>query len=225
MLSGTNPVTRENKGIPNRIKFNINIVYPDGTCHIRGEDIMLSIDDKTIWWEHPMDQIQVDIGVIPLNDVISDMEPIKEYVVAFVATMAVSANDTGPYATFAYPSVASDVFILGFPHGLINQSALPIWKRGSVASEPFFDLHAGPIIYVDALTRAGMSGAPVICFGQDLFTIDGQAVGPSNVAWLVGVYAGRDGVTKEEADMALGRAWKRHLLDDIFTHRKPGPAS
>jgi hypothetical protein len=121
-------------------------------------------------------------------------------------------------ATFAYPLVASEVFILGYPLGLTKQGIFPIWKRGSIASEPFFDLMDGPIILVDAVTREGMSGSPVLYFGNALATTEGRdAFGPpSSQPWLVGVYAGREGVTEEEVHMALGRVWKRPLLDEIF---------
>lgn len=227
VLSGTNPVTRINSGIPNHLQFNINITYPDGRLHIRAEDISLSIAGESIWWQHSYDQIQIDIGVIRLNDIISDMESVKDGVAAFPATMVISENDAGPYATYAYPVVASEVFILGFPLGVNSHGAFPIWKRGSIATEPFIDVGGSPIMYVDALTRRGMSGSPILCFNQRLLTIDGKAAGrdDTNTPWLVGVYAGRDGVTQDEADMALGRAWKRHLLDEIFFDRRPGPAS
>ena len=33
---------------------------------------------------------------------------------------------------------------------------------------------------------------------------------------LVGVYAGREGVTFEENSMALGRVWKIEVLESIF---------
>jgi hypothetical protein len=41
----------------------------------------------------------------------------------------------------------------------------------------------------------------------------------------VGVYAGREGVTKEEMDMTLGRVWHRRLLDEIFYDQIPGNES
>jgi hypothetical protein len=38
--------------------------------------------------------------------------------------------------TNAYVEAGAEVFILGFPLGLASQGVLPIWKRGSIASEP-----------------------------------------------------------------------------------------
>jgi hypothetical protein len=63
VLSGTNPITGVSIGIPNHIKFNINVFYPDGRFLIRHEDIPLSIDGNTIWWQHPMEHTQIDIPV------------------------------------------------------------------------------------------------------------------------------------------------------------------
>jgi hypothetical protein len=116
------------------------------------------------------------------------------------------------------------VFILGYPLGLTKQGVVPIWKRGSIASEPFFYTTDGPIILIDALTRAGMSGAPVLCFGNEIATIEGTEVKGATPTdpLLVGVYAGREGATSEETNMALGRVWKKELLDEIFYTRFPG---
>jgi len=80
-------------------------------------------------------------------------------------------------------------------------------------------------MFVDAITREGMSGSPVLYFGDEITDISGRpgpAPDPRREPWLVGVYAGRDGVTGEEIEMALGRVWHKRLLDEIFYHRVPG---
>ena len=223
VFSGVNPLTREVRGTPNRVKFHINVFDQPGRAggnfHARPVDLQLIVNDTPIWWYHPYDKLQVDISVLRLNDQIADFEEIKERVTSLPATMMVVDYGTeNMRATYAYPFVGSDVFILGYPLGLTKQGIFPIWKRGSIASEPFYDLVDAPVILVDALTREGMSGSPVLYFGNVLATTEGQdAFGPpSSEPWLVGVYAGREGVTKEEVDMALGRVWKRHLLEEIF---------
>jgi hypothetical protein len=56
---------------------------------------------------------------------------------------------------------ATDLYIVGFPGDYASNNIYPLWKRGTVASEPnlmslnIFDF------YVDATTRKGMSGSPV----------------------------------------------------------------
>src|SRR5436305_15057901 len=49
VLSGTNPMTGENRGIPNRIQFNINVVFQDGRTQIRAADLPLSVGGSTTW--------------------------------------------------------------------------------------------------------------------------------------------------------------------------------
>ena len=62
-------------------------------------------------------------------------------------------------------SVGSEVFVLGFPRGLRTQSNFPIWKRGTIATEPAIPRDDGaPLILIDAATRKGMSGSPVCVF-------------------------------------------------------------
>jgi hypothetical protein len=225
VFSGVNPITQEVRGSPNRVKFHINVFDKSGGVgkfFARPVDLPITVNDEPIWWQHPLDTIQVDIAVLRLNDQIADFEEIKDKVGCLPAMMIVmDFGKESMRATFAYPLVGSDVFILGYPLGLAKQGIFPIWKRGSIASEPFFDLIDAPVILVDALTREGMSGSPVLYFGNALATTEGRdAFGPpTSQPWLVGVYAGRQGVTKEEVDMALGRVWKRPLLDEIFHYR------
>jgi hypothetical protein len=225
VFSGVNPNTREVRGTPNRVKFHINVFdQPEGRggkFFARPVDLPLIVNDDPVWWEHPSEEV-VDIAVLRLNDQITDCEEIKDRVSSLPATMVVvDYGKETMHATFVYPLVGSDVFILGYPQGLAKQGIFPIWKKGSIASEPFYDLIDAPVILVDALTREGMSGSPVLYFGNALATTEGlDAVGPpTSHPWLIGVYAGREGVTKEEVDMALGRVWKRPLLDEIFHHR------
>ena len=57
--------------------------------------------------------------------------------------------------------IGMEVFILGYPFK-IAPPAFPIWKRGSIASEPELVRMTGGYLYVDTASRPGMSGAPVI---------------------------------------------------------------
>lgn len=68
------------------------------------------------------------------------------------------------------------VYVIGFPSSLSSGFGLPIWKSGYIASEPAYDVILGgklsefggmrggtkiPAIFIDSLTRSGMSGSPV----------------------------------------------------------------
>ncbi len=58
-------------------------------------------------------------------------------------------------------SVGSEVFIIGYPLGIAKQLNLPIWKRGSIASEFSVPFNGSPLFVIDSATREGLSGAPV----------------------------------------------------------------
>ena len=54
------------------------------------------------------------------------------------------------------------VSIIGFPLGLTSEGAFPIWKSGHIASDPDLDYNGLPAFLIDATTRGGMSGSPVV---------------------------------------------------------------
>ncbi len=61
--------------------------------------------------------------------------------------------------------VSDDVFIIGFPLNLLGGGAFPIWKRGSVATEPDMNFEDLPkFLFVDTATRKrySVSGSQVV---------------------------------------------------------------
>jgi hypothetical protein len=191
-------------------------------------------DGQPTWWQHrgfrnqEGTAQQVDIGVICLNDWMPNYEKQKSLIAAFDAAVLVQMDEQGNalHIEYAYAKVGAEVFILGFPMGLALQGVLPIWKRGSIASEPLVAIDGNlPIFFVDAATRHGMSGSPVVYFGSELTDPRGApAHAPPTFPspWLLGVYAGRRGSSPEEGEMSLGRVWHRRLLDEIFFARVKG---
>lgn len=182
------------------------------------------------WWQHGgyldgegIPRI-VDIGVLPLAGVLSDVDPAE--LQSFENQVIVQEDGNGDLRyQQGTASIGSEVFILGYPNGLANQGVYPVWKRGSIASEPLYPIvDTIPAMYVDTLTRHGMSGSSTILIGDGLIGMDGFPVErkPQDDPWLIGVYAGRTGSTGEELEMALGRVWKKACLDEIFKHRLAG---
>jgi hypothetical protein len=106
-------------------------------------------DGRPRWFTHPVRQRGSDVVAIPLpmsgDDPIINMYPIN--VLRSEADLAVR--------------VGMDVFILGYPFGS-PPPGYPVWKRGSIASEPDLTRIGTGYMLVDTASRPGMSGAPVI---------------------------------------------------------------
>ncbi|MBV8488768.1 MAG: hypothetical protein JO161_10860 [Planctomycetaceae bacterium] len=239
VFSGRHPLTGspgDPRGYcPNRVEFSLSLSDTEkGSVLFRSQDApLVAADGQSLWWQHQGYPDQdgkpriVDIGVLELNERISDFEVIREQISTLNAHVIVNTDAAGTAISFeyGYTRVAAEVFILGYPRGLTKQGVLPVWKRGSIASEPLFAvMDNAPAMFVDAVTRDGMSGSPVLYFGNEITDVLGRSRGLSRQGgtWLVGVYAGREGVTKDENEMVLGRVWHRRLLDEIFYQRVPG---
>jgi hypothetical protein len=167
-------------------------------------------NQQSLWWQHKgyidpsgLPRI-VDIGVLVLDKRLPDFEAVKDKIVSLPAIVLLTGGPTEQdmMVESGYPRVAAEVFILGYPKGLSMQGVMPVWKRGSIASEPLINvMDQAPAFLVDAATRDGMSGSPVLYFGDEITDALRRSAAVGNrqgEPWLVGVYAGREGVTKEE---------------------------
>ena len=124
---------------------------------------------------------------------------------------------------------------IGFPLALSVGFGLPLWKSGYVASEPHYDVDlAGelsdyggltsgtriPAFFIDAQTRAGMSGSPVFARYHGPLDMrdpyreidpdepgfwqrDDVALWGSQSTKFVGCYSGRAGAKESEAAFVL----------------------
>lgn len=199
---------------------------------------LYDIDMKPRWDEHP-DRHAVDLVVIPLP------QQLESYF-HFFDIESNTDDDKIEEVT------AKDVFILGYPFskdemysnfGEDNFYYFPIWKRGSIATEPKLKI-AKKLILIDSLSRPGMSGSPVV-IAEDtdvMITesaenaaafkrlLDGDTSAFSDLNMeevsnkktkkfnLLGVYSGVIGTTKLQ-EVALGKCWhKSVLLETIFNH-------
>jgi hypothetical protein len=164
-------------------------------------------DDKPLWLAHPARGRAVDVVAIPLpyadEDPIFDLHPINKYI--------------GVQLTVR---IAMEVFVLGYPFGP-EPPGYPVWKRGSMASEPDLARIGTGYYLVDTASRPGMSGSPVIrrIWNQ---RVDGDRVIPAPTPLrteFVGVYSGRR-QTKDESDAQLGLVWPRQCIEDIIIGNK-----
>jgi hypothetical protein len=118
--------------------------------------------------------------------------------------------------------VGGTVFIIGYPFGR-SYSGLPVWKRGTFASEPSFSPSLMRYMLVDAASRPGMSGSPVIQREHgDVWLEDGRRGRISDgdgAGRLVGIYSGRLH-TDDRNDIQLGIVWPLSLLEEIVRNQR-----
>lgn len=160
----------------------------------------LTKDNEFYWLEHPNRDLDIDIGLLPIM-----MPP---------ETKPVHINDLP--TTEILPEVSHDVFILGYPFPPTSIHGLPIWKRGSIASEPG---GSSNFFYVDTASRPGMSGAPVLNRYRGFYKTDRTSQAMNDSDWFgegtdfIGIYSGRIGA---EDALQLGRVWKKRLIEEII---------
>ncbi|MGN6235921.1 trypsin-like peptidase domain-containing protein [Dyella sp.] len=152
-------------------------------------------------------------------------------------------------------NVGNDVFILGYPFGRDEMEAafgddapyyLPIWKRGTIASEPALRLKER-VLLIDSLSRPGMSGAPIVAArdsrvmratsreNSEVFArikagdrnafkdIDMTAVKDDYVRnfQFLGVYSGVIGNSRM-TELALGLCWHADVIQQLFDNHRIG---
>ena len=168
-----------------------------------------------LWFEHNRFGKMVDLVAFEMVDHQSE----------HLVNKAANSEELKLFALNLRPGM--DVFILGFPRGMTGGARFPVWKRGSLASEPDFDIDGVPKMYVDTATREGMSGAPVYAQETGYWMPEsGQGVDDSVFGLgyrFLGIYSGRVGDSTFEAQ--LGIVWKEQLIQDIIDARHIGKSS
>lgn len=162
--------------------------------------IQLFDDDyRPMWVEHPRYGSKFDVVLLPFS------------IPGHASCVAVDPKADDIIALFP----GSSVSIVGFPHGLAGPALTAIWKTGAIASEPDLLVNDEDYFWIDANTRPGMSGAPVIArrLGSFLSTQGSVVSCPSPMDRLLGVYAGR---AMDAKDMTLGRVWRWRGVEEIL---------
>jgi len=179
-----------------------------------------------VWWN-----VKDRLGdKIPLNHLLRDDEgrplwfvhPRLGSAVDAVALPLIAPPNVEPYAVNGLPEMAirteigNDLFILGYPYG-IGPGGLPVWKRGSLASEPDIADPSRPFTLIDTASRPGMSGSPII--RRAWATVPTEDGGVSMITGAAtrffGIYSGRIH-SSDPLDAELGLAWRRPLLEEII---------
>jgi hypothetical protein len=166
-------------------------------------------DDNPIWLVHPLqDRRPVDIVAIPLA---------TDELRGSVALLPVNDLTPGKLAIM----VGMEVFILGYPFGSAPP-AFPVWKRGSIASEPDLVKLTTRYYLVDTASRPGMSGSPVILRSRNNHVLESSNWVVTDdrkpIDRIIGVYSGRTDDLPGEAQ--IGMVWHADYIDEIIDHGK-----
>lgn len=200
VLSGRN--SRDNKIInPNgRIPDEISIwnYMPELGRWSQYFEKLYNLNKNPLWIEHPKGRI-IDVVALLLRS-------LDENVKLFPFDLKLADTDM-------QPEVGMPVFIIGFPEGMTASGKLPIWKTGHIASEPNIDYNNTPSFLIDATTRGGMSGSPVVLKlnGGYRTKLGGIVMASSGFNMLfLGVYSSR--FTSPE----IGLVWKPKVIIELF---------
>lgn len=194
-------------------------------------------EEKPIWIEHRDFGSKVDIAIFDCARIakspklFSDMNDFTQFEEVFsngrdfADFTPVSFTDhpvkipyvneaSGPY----WPVVGQDVFVIGYPLRFASAGQFPIWKRGSVATEPQMDHLERPTFLIDSVTREGLSGSPVVGdYVKSAFEMPGKGVLTriGTVRAFAGVYTARIGA-KDDFSAQMGLVWKQGAMDQII---------
>jgi len=169
-------------------------------------------DDIANWYQH-QSKYEVDIGLLNVGSVLPNPWPrgVNEFCTAM--DMAIQ--------------IGNRVFMLGYPFGFKHFLDTPIWKQGAIASEPHFEtVFSRNKIVIDATTRSGMSGAPVVMREKTHYVTEtGKIHQQVNATRFIGVYASRPVIVSEvpgedprviENNAEIGYVYKSQSVHEII---------
>jgi hypothetical protein len=208
VVSGRNPNTDKHlcpmAAEPNILYGLINTRGAENVCGKHAFGIRLRQDpDEVAWLVHPTHKRKIDIVAIPLTE-------------EFVSSAHLySINQMG--SPDLRVGIGMDVFVLGYPFDIDEHGPLPVWKRGSIASEPDLVPHVKNYLLVDTASRPGMSGSPVILrsWGAHMTEDGGAAFSAGQSNKFIGIYSGRLH-TKDPMDAQIGMVWSPSCIDEII---------
>ena len=243
IVSGRHAQTKEPLNGSNRFPLYLQAKLATFTDHSKSEAGIIAhrvniFDDYTpLWFEHPDLGSACDVVALPFprpaNVPTSWHRPINQ-----ISDTRIPVEPGGV------------TFVVGYPSSISIGPGLPLFKSGYIASEPQFDVTIGgqvsavgglkggqslPAFFIDALTRPGMSGSPVIASYSGMWDpanlynrsadddrekkiSDTTTIGSARQ--FVGCYSGR--VSGTEQDAVLGLCWRPEVIRKICEGRAVG---
>jgi hypothetical protein len=243
---------RSDRAVPNEIEVDIPFISDEGhvfTIEVRFNLYPTALNGSPLWFVHPAFGHKVDVAVLSLREICQhnaqaqflsgrwettsgrfemligsrDFVVVHEEIPLRVRYEPVNVQATSDLAS----QVGDDVFIVGFPRALKPTGIFPIWKKGSIASEPDVDAYDLPMLLVDSMPREGLSGAAVLQLRPTgSVTLHGKghlSLISGESPKFLGVYVGRDHGDPTVAQ--LGRVIKSTAVRDICIARRQGASA
>lgn len=201
----------ESMAFPVKMRLSLKISIDENKLDTRLFEIELYSDLEyriPNWFIHPNEGYHIDVIALPILEIPEKVRIFPINKVDFPPDLAIEVSD--------------EVFILGFPFNIHGGKLLPIWKRGSIASEPGINYNNLPCFLVDAASRSGMSGSPVVLKrrGKEMILENGVPF-PCEGTFrnFIGVYSGRIGSGKDPnmSKIQLGIVWRKSVIKEIIS--------
>jgi hypothetical protein len=197
---------------PSHMDLEFKVFQATGTQRVdavvqRTRRLTLYDKGEPVWIEHP-NRHEIDVIAVAIPD-------------EFINDGRITCINENNFEARWQPDIGADCFIVGYPEHLTGPLTTPIWKKGSIASEPRLDYEQRPVVLVDSLGNRGLSGAAVIAQASGVFSPSGSSI-PTRDALIgtwqnfLGIYSGRLG--DEGLGFQLGRVWKAHVIDEIVAN-------
>ncbi|EEV5716938.1 TPA: serine protease [Escherichia coli] len=216
VVTGHSPQSKESP-LGDSISFKVR-VKSGGSKTI---EIPLFKNGKPTWLQHASKK-NADIAVIPLfGDNLKDCE--------------FEALNSGVKNEDVYKGPTARVTLIGYPYGFHDAAnMLPVWKTGSVASEPEYDFNGEKTIVLDISAFPGMSGSPAMIVAKGGYGDKDGNMYAGNAYHFLGIYASMNMFNSElnleqvsndakkfvthTESLQLGIIWKASLIDDIVNN-------
>lgn len=219
VLTGSSPV--ENKQhIGNNIKFNLHI-SKDSPEKVKEFRLPLYTKDGNPIWLINQNNTEADLAIIPMPSIVYQDADIVNCINEKWSKNELKVRTTTRTA------------VVGYPYGYYDKkNSLPIWKTGSIASEPDVDFDGKKLIVLDISAFPGMSGAPVFARVQGIYETEEGAIKTGRINKFLGVYASMQMLNKnkyleqlinqtnvgikDQESLQLGHVWKASLIFEVI---------
>lgn len=219
VLTGSSPIEGK-PPIGNNIEFNIHI-SKDNPEKVKNFNYPLYTKEGNPIWLVNKDNPEADLAIIPM--------PVNVYNEADIVNCINEKWSTNKLKV----RTTTRTTVVGYPYGYYDtKNSLPIWKTGSIASEPDIDFEGKKLIVLDISAFPGMSGAPVFAVAQGMYeTTEGTLEG-GFINKFLGIYASMQMLNKHKyleelinhtsvgikdtESLQLGHVWKAQLIFDVL---------